>query len=279
MKNLTPHQQARSLFSKTFLTATAAAFALGLIILAIGAASARAQGVLSVDEILKKTTQGVYSGSEESVYLMKLSGGDGVQATRKMKVSYRRPDASSAKLLIKFQEPADIRGTGLLSIIEKDKPADQWIYLPNLKKTRRIKGGNESESFLGSDFTVGDLTTVESENDRYTYSMTENASHYLITGIPKAGVELTSLPYSKKVIQVRKDNFMATHIDFYNADNKIEKTLELRKLHQESLGWIADQMEMKNLLTGHSTAVEVVKRDVSKTPSDAGFTQSALERN
>ena len=130
---------------------------------------------------------------------MKLSeGAGGSVMLRKMKVVYKRGGPESAKLLIKFLEPADIRGTGLLSVLEKDKPADQWIYLPALKKTRRIKGGNDSESFLGSDFTVGDLTSVDSDAQRYENKVTATddvcgtAHCYVLTAEPKSCLLYTS---------------------------------------------------------------------------------------
>ena len=255
-----------------------------IMVLGAAAKSSHAAG-LSAEEILKKSIQGVYSGSETSTYLMKLVGG-GSESIRKMTVAFKRGDAESAKLVIKFQDPADIRGTGLLSVIEKGKPADQWIYLPAVKKTRRIKGGNENESFLGSDFTVGDLTNIDNDQKRFDYSILENdracgAFHcYVLIGKPKAGTEPGSIPYTKKIMEVRKDNFMTTRIEFHNLDNKLEKVLELKGIHQDNgKSWVADRMEMKNLIAEHSTVIEVQKRDTSKAPSDALFTQSALERN
>lgn len=241
----------------------------------------------SASDILKKATQSIYSGNEESVYVMKLSeSGGGSEIIRKMKVLYKRGGAESAKLFIKFQEPADIRGTGLLSIIEKDKPADQWIYLPALKKTRRIKGGNESESFLGSDFTVGDLTSIDNDAKRYDYQVTKSdepcgsSRCIVLTGLPKGGVDLSILPYSKKVLFVRSDNFVTDHIEFFNPEGKLEKTMMLSGLRKtESSGWLSDKMEMKNQLNGHTTVIEVTKRDTSKAPADSAFTQAALERN
>lgn len=241
----------------------------------------------SAAEILKKTTQSIYSGNEESIYVMKLTeGGSNGETVRKMKVLYKRGGPESAKLVIKFQEPADIRGTGLLSVIEKDKPADQWIYLPALKKTRRIKGGNESESFLGSDFTVGDLTSIDNDAKRYDYKVTKEneacgtSRCTVLTGSPKSGVDVSSLPYSKKILHVRNDNFVTDHIEFFNAEGKLEKTLMLSGLRKtETTGWLSDKMEMKNQLNGHSTVIEVTKRDTSKQPADSAFTQSALERN
>jgi hypothetical protein len=258
------------------VTAAVAAFVSG---------GAHAADKLTVDEIIKKAVHSVYSGNEESTYTMKLAGPDGAEAPRKMKVAFRRTGDESGKLMIKFLEPADIRGTALLSIAEKDKNPDQWIYLPALKKVRRIKGGNENEAFLGSDFSVGDISGMDSDQKRYKYEVTTDdkacgSFHcYVITGNPRGDVDAASLPYSKKVLEVRKDSFLATHVELYNADGKLEKVLELKGVHNEGgKGWLADSMEMKNVLTNHSTVIEVSKRDTTKVPSESAFTQAALER-
>ena len=269
-------------FTKVFF----GSLAFWTVLLGMVVYNARA-GEPSAEEIIKKSTQNIYSGNEESTYTMKLAEGSGGSPTlRKMKVLYKRGGPESAKLLIKFMEPADIRGTGLLSVLEKDKPADQWIYLPALKKTRRIKGGNESESFLGSDFTVGDLTSIDNDRERYESKVTSSddacgsAKCYLVTASPKSGVDVSSLPYSKKVLHVRKDNFVTEKVEFFNADGKLEKVLSFEAVHSAGAnGWLSDRLVMKNLLTGHSTVIEVAKRDTSKQPSDSAFSQSALERN
>lgn len=246
------------------------------------AQAAPAPGAPSVDEILKKSVQSIYSGSEDSVYTMNLGEG----TPRKMRVLYKRGGNQSAKLLIKFQEPADIRGTGLLSVLEQGKSADQWLYVPALKKTRRIKGGNESESFLGSEFTIGDLTSADNDTQRYDYQLTSQDEScgggkcYTITASPKSGVDASSLPYSKKILHVRKDSFVTEKIEFFNAEGKLEKILSMQSIHAAGAnGFLADKMEMKNLLTGHTTVIEATKRDTAKTPADSAFTQNSLEKS
>ena len=81
-------------------------------------------------------------------------------------------------------------------------------------------------------------------------------------------------------MHVRKDNFVTDKVEFFNTEGKLEKVLTLEAVHSAGAqGWLSDKMLMKNLLSGHSTVIEVVKRDASKVPADSAFTQSALERN
>lgn len=262
-------------------------FALLAVTLLVHGVDARAAAVdQSADEILKKTVQSVYAPSEQSVYVMKLKDKDGSELMRKMRVWFRRDGAEGnekAKLLIKFAEPAEIRGTGLLSVGEKGKNVDQWLYLPSVKKVRRIKGGNENESFLGSDFTVGDLSADNQDQFKYEHTGSAKcgeADCYVLTGLPKPGVDASSLPYSKKVLHVRKDNYMSVSVEFYNPEGKLEKVMSLVGVHKEQGNkWMADKTEMKNVLTGHLTTIEVEKRDTKAAPADSMFTPAALERN
>ena len=255
-----------------------------LVWAATAALNVQAASKLTAEDLSRKMIQNAYSQSEQSVYVMRLTSAEGSESVRKMKLWFKRGGESQAKLLIKFQEPADIRGTALLSVTDSAR-TDQWLYLPKLKKTRRIKGGNESESFLGSDFTVGDLTSVDNDKDRYTYTLTAEGKKcgdslcHILTGTPKASVDASELPYSKKIIEVRADNFMSSRIEFFNAEGTLEKVMELKGIHKAGSGWVADRMEMKNILTNHSTVIEVTSRDSSVIPTDSLFTQNQLEKN
>lgn len=238
---------------------------------------------MTAEQLQKKMINTAYASSEESLYVMKLSGTDRGDMTRKMKVWFKRAGEQNAKLLIKFEAPADIRGTALLSVVDAGK-TDQWLYLPKLKKTRRIKGGNENEAFLGSDFTVGDLTSLDNDKERYAYKITAEGKKcgdttcYVMTGTPKDGVDADSLAYSKKIVEVRADNFLGSRVEFYNNEGKLEKVMELKGIHKEGSSFVADRMEMKNLLQNTSTVIEVQNRNASKAPADSLFTQSNLER-
>jgi predicted RND superfamily exporter protein len=243
-------------------------------------ADAKAASQPSADDLILKAKQNVYTTSEESVYVMRLVSADGKEAIRKMKVWFRRDSSDKARLLIKFQEPAEIRGTGMLNLLERGNKSDQWLYLPALKKVRRIKGGNDDESFLGSDFTTGDLNLDPKQDYSYKITSLEKpcgaAKCYELTGVPGP----SGGAYSKKVLLIRKDNDMVLRTEYYSQGGQLEKVMSLDGIHQDGGNhWLANKMEMKNLLSNHTTVVEVEKRDTSKAPAESFFTQSNLERN
>ena len=236
----------------------------------------------SADSLLKKAIQAVYRNNEESVYTMKLIAASGEVTTRKMKVWFKSKSAEEAKLMIKFLEPADIRGTGVLTIADKGKTSDQWLFLPALNKSRRIGGSsNKDESFLGSDFSMGDLSVDKDDSLNYKVEGSEKVDGsdcYKVVGTPKPGTDQSSLTYIKKVYFVRKDNGLGVKAEFYNQASQIEKVLSLQKIHKDGADYTADAIEMKNLQTKHATLLEFEKRDVSKVPNDNIFTINFLER-
>ncbi len=240
-----------------------------------------AETMLTPEALLKKSVQAVHTQHEESAYVMKLVGAGGDVSVRKMKVWFKSKNEEDAKLLIKFTEPADIRGTGFLTIAEKGKTPDQWLYLPALKKSRRIKGGNADEPFLGSDFSMGDLSVDKNDGLRYKVDgvqKCEGGECYVVTGTPKSDADKGNLTYSKKTFFIRKDNFLGVKGEFYNQAGQLEKVMTMQKIHKEGNRWVGDVIEMKNLLTKHSTVLEFEKRDTASVPADTVFTPAFLER-
>lgn len=235
---------------------------------------------VTADELLKKAVRVMQVENEEATYVMKLVGSGGDTSTRKMNVFFKKTGEEAAKLLIRFSEPADIRGTGFLTVIEEQKDGDQWLYLPAIKKSRRLKGGNRDESFLGSDFSMGDLSVDRKDGLKYVLSPKSVACeggecHELVGTLdPNASGDRT---YSKKVVWLRKDSGMQVKTDFYNKLGQLEKVMRVSKSHRDGSRWAIDTIEMKNLLTGHSTLIEFEKRKNSVV-QDHVFTVSNLER-
>lgn len=242
--------------------------------------AAPASTQVTAEGLLKKAIRVMQVENEEATYIMKLVGKAGDTATRKMNVFFKKTSEDAAKLLIRFSEPTDIRGTGFLTVIEEKKDGDQWLYLPAIKKSRRLKGGNRDESFLGSDFSMGDLSVDRNDGLKYVLSPKsvpcDGGECYELTGTlgPDASGDRT---YSKKVILLRKDSGMQVKTDFYNKLGQLEKVMRVSKSHREGSRWVIDTIEMKNVLTGHATIIEFEKRK-NNVVEDHVFTVSNLER-
>lgn len=235
---------------------------------------------LDAKQLLKKSVDAMHFKREEAVYAMRLAGPGGENGIRKMQVWFKSLGNDDVKLRIHLTEPADIRGTGFLTLVgDGGKSKQQWLYLPSYRKVRRIGGGNENEPFLDSDFTLEDVS-VESKG-KFDYQISGSkkcgaADCYILTGVPSDRSNAAS--YSKKVLLIRKDCFLNVRTEFYNAGQKLEKVMTLAKFHRDSATgrWMTDRLEMDNQLTHHTTSLEIEKR-ISGDPSDALFTQRALE--
>lgn len=238
-------------------------------------------GELDAKALLKKSMKAVYAKSEEATFIMKLVDAQGAVNARKMKVWFRSDTEDTAKLLIKFTEPADIRGTGFLTIAQPGQAPDQWLYLPAIKKSRRIKGGNSDEPFLGSEFSMADLSADKQDSLVYAVEGSKKIDGidcHQVVGSAQPGTNVADLTYSKKIYFVRKDNHLIPRAEFYNPTGSLEKVMTLQKSHEEGGRWLADVIEMKNVVTGKSTVLEIAERNSKKVPGDHIFSVSNLER-
>ncbi len=243
-----------------------------IALLAIRGASA--ETTPDATELLRKSLRAVHLENEQSVYRMRLFKGDGSpDGERVMKVWFRSTSDEASKLTIKFLEPANVRGTALLTLAEKGQSVDQWIYLPAYKKSRRIRGGNENEAFLGSDFTMADLTVDRQSIFEFKVqgsTRCENTDCHVLVGTPKKDVDPETVPYSKKILHIRKDNFLNVRSELYNKEAKLEKVMKMHGLRK---------IEVENLIEKHKTVLEYDKRDTKTVPEEKFFTLSFLERS
>jgi Outer membrane lipoprotein-sorting protein len=185
--------------------------------------------------------------------------------------------------LYRYFSPQDIQGTAVL-VQEHPSEDDMWIYLPAMKKTRRITAGNKRDSFVGSDFSYGDV--VSPKVDDYTHSIQgkenlEGVDCYKIESIPKNERIKRDTGYNKKVSWIRSDNYFEKKIDYYDEAGDLLKTQQISKLFQADQGnrkWIAMKREMMNHQTHHKTVITFDKIDLAKGLRDDVFSVHSLER-
>lgn len=255
-----------------------------------GIESIAAEDAMKPDAVISKSIRALRGDHEESIYQMKLfddKGGD--RGTRTMKVWFRSDSENEAKMNIKFLEPTKFKNVGLLNIFKKGTPADQWIYLPEVKKVRRIRGGNENESFLGSEFTLADISVSPETTKDFKFEKPEMCGEegsavagkvecYVISAVPSKDTAPESIVYSKQVSFIRKDNFINVKSEFYGKDGKLEKVMTSQGIKKDGARWLVEKVEMKNLQNKQSTVIELKSRDSKKIPGDEKFTEAALKQ-
>ena len=187
------------------------------------------------------------------------------------------------KALLRFAEPADVRGTALLSIEHPDREDDQWLYLPALRKSRRISAGNKTDSFVGSDFTYEDLGAEEM--DQYDYRLIredtiDGAAVYVVEATPNNEQRKRESGYSRREIFVRKDTASIVRIDYYDRQQELLKVFRASDIRQvpATATWRAQTIEMKNQKSGHTTVIAYGPFVVNAGVSDETFSIRELER-
>lgn len=195
-----------------------------------------------------------------------------------------QPNGIDSKLLVKFHSPADIRGTGFLQIEHIDGDDDQWIYLPALKRSRRLVANNKKDSFVGSDFSYGDISLpkVELYQHRLLRSELVDAQEcFVVESVPASDVVKANSGYSRKISWIRKDTFIEAKVEYHDLSGRLLKTQRTND-HQPVQAGPARSFpryrEMVNHQTGHKTIIRVNGLESEVRVSDDQFTTRYLER-
>ena len=184
-----------------------------------------------------------------------------------------------------FKSPADVKNTAFLTYDYDDasKDDDQWLYLPALKKVKRIPSSDKSSSFMGSDFSYFDMTDRDLEDfDFKLLKETKVRGHdaWMIEATPRNKKVIKESGYTKTVAIVRKDNYVVVRAINYMRNGK-KKYLDMAKLHQQGGVWLPDVLTMttkKGKRTVHKTVLKFSHVKLNKSIPDNMFTTRRLEK-
>ena len=217
-------------------------------------------------------------GDFEAQMRMVLRNRHGEESVREMRTQTLEVEGDGDKTLVIFDQPRDVEGTALLSFTHKVGPDDQWLYLPALRRVKRIASDNKAGPFMGSEFAFEDISSQEVEKYTYNYlgeEVVDGVSMYMIERIPvdeKSG-------YSKQIGWYDQDEYRLHKVDFYDRRGDLLKTLTYHgyQLYLDDF-WRADQMSMVNHQTGKSTDLFWDSYDFGVGLDERDFDQNALRR-
>ena len=220
----------------------------------------------------------------EQDMLMVLIDKNGKERTRDLK-SYSKDKGEDEQRTMFFKSPADVKNTAFLTYDYDDasKDDDQWLYLPALKKVKRIPSTDKSSSFMGSDFSYFDMTNRDL--DDYNFKIlkeTKVRGHdaWMIESTPNNQKVIDESGYEKTIAIVRKDNYVVVRAINFLINGK-KKYLDLTKIRQESGVWLVDEMTMttkKGKRTLHKTILTFDNVTLNGNISDDVFTTRRLEK-
>ncbi len=217
-------------------------------------------------------------GDSTSNLEMILRNKHGEQSTRVMRNRTLEVTGDGDKTLVIFDNPRDVKGTAFLSFTHKLENDDQWLFLPALKRVKRISSSNKSGSFMGSEFAYEDITSQEVE--KYTYRWLKDEAYegkdaFLVERDP---VDPNS-GYTRQLVWVDKTEYIPLKIEYFDRKNSPLKTLIFHDYQQYlERYWRADRMEMLNLQTGKSTVLKWKDYKFKTGLSDKDFNKNSLKR-
>ena len=209
---------------------------------------------------------------------MVLRDRQGRESVRRMRFKVLEVTGDGDKSLFVFDEPRDVRGTALLTHAHINADDDQWLYLPALKRVKRINASKRSGSFMGSEFSYEDMSPAEVEEYTYRYLRDEPCGELTCTVTEQVPLDRDS-GYSRRIVWQDADEFRAWKIELYDRKDSHLKTLTLADYRQYlDRYWRAGEQTMVNHLTGASTVLKWSDFQFRNNLEDGEFTQTALRR-
>jgi hypothetical protein len=232
-------------------------------------------------QLMDKARELSMSGSLQATVTLTITEKSGAVRTRKINM-ISKSYGGTEKRMMKFLDPPDVRGTAMLIIDNKDTQDDMWIYLPALKKTRRIVSTEKGKSFMSSEFTNADMAS--GNNADFTIKHLPGSGSngmWTIESTPVSEDIADEYGYSKKVTWLEKSDLTTRKIDFYNFDGTLFKTIEILATIPKSDGsggYIMKEMLATNHINGRSSRVVFDRIDTSGNIPDNTFTPENLLR-
>jgi len=258
-------------------------FSLGFAFLAAAVAtagwgrSARADAVAEGLAVAKKA-DAANAGfkSETSTLKMDLINAHGDVTERKMVIETLEGTDDGDRSRAVFEWPADVKGTKLLTFTHRKGDDDQWLYLPAIKRVKRISSNNKSGSFMASEFAYEDLGSQEVE--KYTYKLLseeklEGRDTWKIERVPldkKSG-------YKRQVVWMDKQYMNPLRIDYYDRKDELLKTAVFSQYQKFGKYWRAGKIDMRNAQTKKRSVLTWEKRSLGAKLDPAVFESTALE--
>ncbi len=209
---------------------------------------------------------------------MILRNRQGNEHTRHLKMKIMEVQDDGDKSLSIFNSPKDIKGTAFLSFTHALDPDEQWLYLPAVKRVKRISSRNKSGPYLGSEFAFEDLSSFEVKKYKYNYLRDE-----VVAGIDCFVIEATPQykhsGYTRTTLWIDKKRYIVLKIDYYDRKNSLLKTQTFHGYNQYLMQyWRPDEMRMVNHNNGKSTTLLWENYQFRKGLTKRAFDRNALKR-
>ncbi len=232
---------------------------------------------LSGREIIEKVYNLPTGDDQTSDLTMTLINKNDKKRIRKIK-QFKKEMGDVEKSIMFFQSPADVKNTSFMSWeYDSEKSDDQWIYLPALKKVKRISSDSKSDYFMGSDFTYDDLGDRKLDDDTHELigeETIDDVDYYIVESTPKDEEYM----YSRTKTWIRKDNFIGLKKEFYDEDEEFLKVLKIKKFEKISGFLVVTSSEMENVQKNHRTTMVLSNVEIDTNIPASKFSERMMMR-
>jgi hypothetical protein len=259
----------RTRSSLFLLCATAATFLLPPVA-ALAEGDAPADGL----EIARRADKAATADTEHQTMTMTLENSRGQQRIRTIEGWSKTIDDDTEHRFSRFLKPSDVKDTTLLSFDYTQKDDDTWLYLPALKKVKRILSTNKTDYFMGSDFTYEDMENIDLVNWDYTLTGEETVAGvdcYVVEAVANNDTKREDTGYSKTVMWYSKEDYIPRKGEFHDKKDRLAKRLMLEDIKpttESDPRPRAHKMTMENFITKHKTVLDLedLELDVKVDP-------------
>lgn len=217
-------------------------------------------------------------GDSEASMTMILRNEAGKETTRKVRSKSLEVQGDGDKGLSIFDEPRDVKGTAFLSFTHIKGNDDQWLYLPALKRVKRISSSNKSGPWMGSEFANEDLTSFEIEKYKYKFLRDDVVDGDKVF-VSELYPQYKNSGYSKTIVWVDQEHYRVRKIEYFDTHGKALKVMEFSDYRQYlNKFWRAHKQLMTNSQTGKSTEIQWNDYKFNVGLTDKDFNKSSLKR-
>ncbi|AAZ25450.1 MULTISPECIES: outer membrane lipoprotein-sorting protein [Colwellia] len=264
------------MLTKKILISTLSALSLLLVSNVSFALSTEEQKGLDISLEAKKRDLGWQDSTADM--LMLLRNKQGQESIREIKMKSLEVLDDGDKSLTIFNKPRDVKGTAFLSFSHPIASDEQWLFLPALKRVKRISSRNKSGPFMGSEFAFEDLSSFEVEKYTYKFLGEEELNGLKTFKVEQYPADENS-GYTRRIVWIDTEEYRVHKIDFYDRKDSLLKTLSFKGYKQYlAKHWRADIQEMINHQNGKSTELKWTNYAFKTGLSDSDFNRNSLKR-
>lgn len=230
----------------------------------------------SADILINKLEANLKSQDEYANIEMTIVDSNGQSKTRELDLKKRSPESDKQEVLLRIKRPADLKGVGLLSVLDNEFE-QQWLYLPSQKKSRRIASTNKKEKFLDSEFSYEDFSasTYKSFTNKVILETILNGKRVKVV---ESITGYSASPYKKIITWIDATDYIPVKTEYYDPEGQLLKVMEFSDYKKFGGGaWRAQTVKVQNVQNNRKTLLKLSELKINTGIDQKEFSKQALE--